>query len=232
LEVFHFFSVLSFVCTIPIFREINLIAAKPVPALERSLRALITLAICMAVSFSMASPAAAQKEKKKKKDASASDDAHIKLPMPDEQQIDYAISETLGAWQLADIERLHKAYADDAVFVSGVWAPPIFGWSNYLPLYQQQHARTQQVRLDRMNTFIKVSGTVAWACYQWEFSGNVDGQPMTTRGQTTLVFEKRNDRWLIVHNHTSVALPTPGGPTQPAVPAGTPTQPPNKPPTP
>lgn len=209
-----------------------MIAAKPVPALERSLRALITLAICMAVSFSMASPAAAQKEKKKKKDASASDDAHIKLPMPDEQQIDYAISETLGAWQLADIERLHKAYADDAVFVSGVWAPPIFGWSNYLPLYQQQHARTQQVRLDRMNTFIKVSGTVAWACYQWEFSGNVDGQPMTTRGQTTLVFEKRNDRWLIVHNHTSVALPTPGGPTQPAVPAGTPTQPPNKPPTP
>ena len=214
-----------------------MIAAKPVPALERSLRALITLAICVAVSFSIVSPAAAQKEKKKKKDANASDDAHIKLPMPDEQQIDYSISETLGAWQLGDIERLHKAYADDAVFVSGVWAPPIFGWANYLPQYQQQHARTQQVRLDRLNTFIKVSGTAAWACYQWEFSGSVDGQPMTTRGQTTLVFEKRNDRWLIVHNHTSVALPTPGSPAQPTVPAGspvqqgTPTQPPSKPPT-
>ena len=209
-----------------------MIAAKPVPALERSLRALITLAICIAVSFSMASPAAAQKEKKKKKDANASDDAHIKLPMPDEQQIDYAISEMLGAWQLGDIERLHKAYADDAVFVSGVWAPPIFGWTNYLPLYQQQHARTQQVRLDRVNTFIKASGTVAWACYQWDFSGSVDGQPMTTRGQTTLVFEKRSDRWSIVHNHTSVALPTPGSPAQPAVPAGAPAPQSNKPPTP
>ena len=210
-------------------------AATPVPAFERSLRALITLAICVAVSFSLASPAAAQKEKKKKKDANASDDAHLKLPMPDEQQIDYAISELLGAWQLGDIERLHKAYADDAVFVSGVWAPPIFGWTNYLPLYQQQHARTQQVRLDRMNTFIKVSGTVAWACYQWEFSGSVDGQPMTTRGQTTLVFGKSSDRWLIVHNHTSVALPTPGNPAQPAVPPaqqGTPSQQPSKPPTP
>ena len=209
-----------------------MIAAKPVPVFERSLRALITLAICVAVSFSMASPAAAQKEKKKKKDANASDDAHIKLPMPDEQQIDYAISELLGAWQLGDIERLHKGYADDAVFVSGVWAPPIFGWTNYLPLYQQQHARTQQVRLDRMNTFIKVSGTVAWASYQWEFSGSVDGQPMTTRGQTTLVFEKRTDRWLIVHNHTSGAFPTSSNPAQPAVPAGTPTQPPTKPPAP
>jgi ketosteroid isomerase-like protein len=207
-----------------------LIAAKPVPAFERSLRALFTFAICIAVFFSMASPAAAQKEKKKKKDANASDDAHIKLPMPDEQQIDYAISEMLGAWQLGDIDRLHKGYADDAVFVSAVWAPPIFGWSNYLPLYQQQHARTQQVRLDRINTFIKVSGAVAWACYQWDFSGTVDGQPMTTRGQTTLVFEKRSDRWLIVHNHTSVALPTPGNTVQPAGPAGTPTQQPSKPP--
>jgi ketosteroid isomerase-like protein len=202
-----------------------------VPASRRSLRALSTLAICLIVFFSMASSACAQKDKKKKKDATASDDAHIKLPMPDEQQIDYSISEMLGAWQLSDIDRLHKAYADDAVFVSGVWAPPIFGWSNYLPLYQQQHARTQQVRLDRMNTFIKVSGAVAWACYQWDFSGTVDGQPMTTRGQTTLVFEKRSDRWLIVHNHTSVALPTPGSPAQPAIPASTPTQQPSKPPT-
>jgi len=202
-----------------------------VPASTRSLRVLFTLAICLVVFCSMASPAFAQKDKKKKKDANASDDAHIKLPMPDEQQIDYAISEMLGAWQLGDIDRLHKAYADDAVFVSGVWAPPIFGWSNYLPLYQQQHARTQQVRLDRVNTFIKVSGAVAWACYQWDFSGTVDGQPMTTRGQTTLVFEKRSDRWLIMHNHTSVALPTPGSPTQPAIPAGTPTPQPGKPPT-
>jgi ketosteroid isomerase-like protein len=208
-----------------------LIAAEPIPAFTRSLRALFTLAICLVVFLSIASPAAAQKDKKKKKDANASEDGHIKLPMPDEQQIDYAISEMLGAWQLGDVDRLHKSYGDDAVFVSGVWAPPIFGWSNYLPLYQQQHARTQQVRLDRINTFIKVSGAVAWACYQWDFSGSVDGQPMTTRGQTTLVFEKRADRWLIVHNHTSVALPTPGGSAQPTVPAGTPTPQPSKPPT-
>src|SRR6266404_4667517 len=122
-------------------------AAEPVPAFTRSLRTLFTLAICLVIFLSMVSSAAAQKEKKKKKDANASDDAHLKLPMPDEQQIDYAISEMLGAWQLGDIDRLHKAarrqasrrwrnrFADDAVFVSGFWAPPIFGWSNYLPLY-------------------------------------------------------------------------------------------------
>ncbi len=92
----------------------------------------------------------------------------------------------------------------------------------------------QQVRLDRTNTYIKVSGTVGWACYQWDFGGTVDGQPMISRGQTTLVMEKRNNRWLIVHNHTSVAQGAPPTTQQPAAnPANAPstTQPDaNKPP--
>ena len=184
----------------------------------------------MAIFFSTPSPAGAQKEKKKKKDANAAADAHTTLPMGDEQQIDYKISEMLGAWQLGDVDRLHQDYADDAVFVSGLWAPPVFGWANYLPLYQQQRARMQQVRMDRLNTFIKVSGAVGWACYQWDFGGTVDGLAMTTRGQTTLVLEKRNDHWVIVHNHTSVAQAAPTTTSQPPVPANTPSQP-GKPPT-
>jgi ketosteroid isomerase-like protein len=209
-------------------------AAKPVRAPARSLRALLMLAICTVIFLSITSPAAAQKEKKKK---SAPVDTHTTIPMPDEQQIDYNISQMLGAWQLGDIDRLRQIYADDVVFVSGgLWAPPVFGWSNFLPLYQQQRARTQQVRLDRVNTYIKVSGAAAWACYQWDFGGTVDGQPMTARGQTTLVFEKRNEHWLIVHNHTSVSQPAPPTttqPQQPVVPANTQqTQPqPSKPPT-
>jgi len=202
-------------------------AERPAVAAARSLRAFFTVTVCIAIFLSMISPAAAQKDKKKKKDSSTPADTHTTIPMSDEQQIDYNISEMLGAWQVGDTDRLHRAYADDAVFVSGIWAPPIFGWSNYLPLYQQQRARTQQVRLDRVDTFIKVSGAVGWACYQWDFSGVVDGQPMTSRGQTTLVFEKRNERWLIVHNHTSVAqaaATTTAQPQQPTAPASTPPQ--------
>jgi ketosteroid isomerase-like protein len=198
-------------------------AERPAVAAARSLRAILTVTISLVIFFSMVSPAAAQKDKKKKKDPAPAD-THTTIPMSDEQQIDYNISQMLGAWQVGDTDRLHQAYADDAVFVSGVWAPPVFGWSNYLPLYQQQRARTQQVRLDRVNTYIKVNGAVGWACYQWDFSGVVDGQPMTSRGQTTLMFEKRNDRWLIVHNHTSVAQGEPAStaqPQQPTPPAST-----------
>jgi ketosteroid isomerase-like protein len=98
--------------------------------------------------------------------------------------------------------------------VNGSWAPPVFGWTTYLAAYQQQRAHMQQVRMDRINTYSKVTGNSAWACYQWDFSAVVDGQPTQARGQTTLVLEKRTDHWVIVLNHTS--LSTAAQPVQPA----------------
>jgi ketosteroid isomerase-like protein len=187
-------------------------------------RALAWLFLGAALLLACGSPAAAQK--KKKSDPPATDSGPV-VPMGDEQAIDYTISEMIGAWQLGDVERMHKDYADDVSIVNGIWAPPVFTWANYVPIYQAQRARMQQVRMDRSNTYIKLNGNFAWACYQWDFAGMVDGQPSAARGQTTLLFEKRNGHWLIVHNHTSVAQGA-----QPTAPANTPqvAQPqPNKP---
>jgi uncharacterized protein (TIGR02246 family) len=193
-------------------------------------RTVLSLVLCGTLMLVAVAPAAAQKDKKRKNETPPPATSNPSLlPMSDEQQIDYMISTMLGAWQIGDVDKLHQAYADDVTIVNGVWAPPVIGWTNFVALYQQQRARMQQVRLDRTNTFLKVDGTVAWACYQWEFTGTVDGQPMRSVGQTTLVMEKRNGRWVIVHNHTSlVPSPQPGVPTTPgnAPPA---TQPPSRP---
>jgi ketosteroid isomerase-like protein len=180
----------------------------------RTARTAVSLFLGAVLLLACAAPAGAQK--KKKGEPSPTDNKPV-VPMGDEQQIDYMISEMLGAWQLGDIERLRKAYADDVSIVNGIWAPPVFTWTNYLAVFQQQHARMQQVRMDRSNTYIKLSGNFGWACYQWDFSAVVDGQPSAARGQTTLIVEKRNDRWVIVHNHTSLP-PT----AQPIPPANTP----------
>jgi len=157
-----------------------------------------------------AAAAGAQNDKKKKKknDTPAADTAGTIIPLSDEQQIDYMISETLGAWQLGDTERMHKNYVDDVSVVNGGWAPPIIGWGNYEMLFKQQRSAMQQVRLDRSNTYIKVNGATAWACYQWEFSAVVNGTPSAARGQTTYVLVKKDARWLIAHDHTSVVQST------------------------
>jgi len=190
-------------------------------------RRIVLFLLASAISLTCVSLAAAQKEKKKKPDTSQStDSSKMLVPMTDEQQIDYTLSEMLGAWQLGDVEKLHKDYADDVVVVNGSWAPPVFGWNNYLAVYQQQYARMERVRMDRSNTYIKVSGTVGWACYQWDFEAIVDGQPMQSQGQTSVVLEKRNNHWVIALNHTSLT-PKPPQVAPASVPSGQ--QPPAKP---
>jgi ketosteroid isomerase-like protein len=211
------------------FRELTLITLKEMRKMKYTMRPM-TVPACRAVLGFLLSAAlllglagfaaAQQKDKKNKKDAAAADKTHVTM-MTDEQQVDYQISSMLGAWQIGDAQKLHESYADDVMVVSGAWGPPIVGWANYAPLYQQQRGRMTQVRMDRSNTYIKVAGTFAWACYQWDFSATIDGQASGSQGQTTLIFEKRNDRWLIVHNHTSVvqakaATPTAPGNTPPA----------------
>ena len=177
------------------------------PIGSRACRAALALGLCVIVLLGAAGQASAQqKDKKNKKDAmpAAADNTHV-VAMSDEQQIDYLVSSMLGAWQVGDVDKLHQAYADDVTIVAGPYIPPVVGWSNYLPLYQQQRARMQQVRMDRSNTLVKVNGTCGWATFQWDFSATVDGQPSVSQGHTTLVMEKRNGKWLITLNHTSVA---------------------------
>ncbi len=170
----------------------------------RTAHNVILLLLVSALSLICVSPAAAQK-KKKSDPPPSTDSSKMLVSLTDEQQIDYTLSEMLGAWQLGDIEKLHKDYGDDVAIVNGSWAPPILGWTNYLAVFQQQRTRMQQVRMDRSNTYIKVSGTVGWACYQWDFEAVVDGQQAESQGQTTVVLEKRNNHWVIVLNHTSLA---------------------------
>lgn len=185
---------------------------------------LFLFSLFLLLTLSLASTASAQKKKKK-------NDANPNPPpagiLTDEQRIDNAIGEMLGAWQLGDIEKLHAHYADDVDVVNGMWAPPVVGWPNYLISYQSQRARAQQVRLDRSNTLIRVahSGNVAWASYQWEFTAVVDGVPTSAFGHTTLVFEKRNDNWLIVHNHTSLVQASQAAAPAAQPPAATPPKP-------
>ncbi len=144
--------------------------------------------------------------------------------LPDSQAIDQLISEMLGAWQIGDVDLMHKHYSDDVTMVSGAWEQPLFGWNNYVKAYQAQRARVQAGRMDRINTYTKVMGDTAWSTYQWEFAGQVDGKPSDILGHTTLVLEKRNGAWIIVMNHTSVVststptAPAAVDPTKPSVP--------------
>lgn len=186
--------------------------ARSNPHVYKSVRAIALLSAAFLLIF--AAPSHAQKNKKDKNPAAAQ---NTNADTPENHVIDVAVSEMLALWQIGDAEKMHKYYADDVLVVSGTWEPPIYTWANYLPAYKVQHARMGPIRFDRSNTAIKVKDNCAWATYQWELSGTVDGAKMAARGDTTLVFEKRAGVWLIVLNHTSI---TPDGPSAPAQKSG------------
>jgi ketosteroid isomerase-like protein len=175
-----------------------------------------SLVIAAALGLSIPTVAAAQKAKKPKKDDPSSQPAPA-IPTSDVQDIDRSIGEMLGAFQIGDVELMHKHYADNATFVSGGFEPLVMGWQNYVARYQSQRAAFQGMQLIRRNTYIYTHGDVAWASYQWEFDAMFNGQPYSLQGQTTLVFNRVGNDWLIVHNHTSQVVSA-GTPTQQSAP--------------
>jgi len=195
---------------------------------------LVLLAACLA-----AQPALGQKKKKDNKDAAKEAAAKEKednapvIPLQqlsDNEQIDRALNEIIAGWQIGETELMQKHYSPDAIFVSGAFEPPVIGWTNYLQVYQAQRQRMSNVTMERSNTLIRVKGTSAVANYQWRFSASVDGNSMWARGHSTLVWEKREGHWVVLHNHTS--LVDQGVPKPPATPAGVPAPAPAKPPSP
>jgi ketosteroid isomerase-like protein len=157
-------------------------------------------------------------DQKNKKNKNANPPAATPSPStPDTDQIDHDIGEMLAAFELGKVDMLHKYYSDNVTMVSGEYAPPIIGWAAYAPLFQKQWAMFQSMQLNRRNTLIFTHGDFAWATYQWQFDSSLNGQAYSRHGQTTLVFNKVGDSWLIVHNHTSVIDPEQA---QQAAPAG------------
>ncbi|MGD0303214.1 MAG: nuclear transport factor 2 family protein [Candidatus Acidiferrales bacterium] len=160
-----------------------------------------------------------------------------KLPMSPGDELDNDIGQMLGALQVGNVDAMHKYYADNATFVSSTYAPPIVGFETWAAGYQRQRAGFSGMQIVRRNTVIFPHGDVAWATYQWEFSGlQTSGAPYSAKGQTTLVFNRVGNNWMIVHNHTSVDCGSisdagpPAPPTQPpSGPAGAAAPPPSQP---
>jgi len=177
----------------------------------------------------LSTPAFAQK---KNKNAGKDDGSSLPMPpIPVPDELDHNIGEMLGAWQVGDVEAMHKYYDDNVTVVAGTYEPPIVGWANYAAAYQKMHARIQEMQFVRRNTFIYNRGDMAWAMYQWEFYGMVDRvRTNIVHGQTTLVFSKTGDRWLIVHNHTSEICDDAAAAAPGATPGAPPSAPPKPPP--
>jgi ketosteroid isomerase-like protein len=58
------------------------------------------------------------------------------------------------------------------------------------------------------NLAITVSGDTAWAVFDWTFTAKLaNGQPISSKGWESHVYQKTDGRWVIAHLHYSVPPP-------------------------
>jgi ketosteroid isomerase-like protein len=61
--------------------------------------------------------------------------------------------------------------------------------------------RARGVHTEMHQPTVTVRGDVAWITYYWSDRGEVDGRRTASRGKSTRIFVRENDRWLCIHGH-------------------------------
>ena len=62
-------------------------------------------------------------------------------------------------------------------------------------------ARSENFHTDMHQPKVTIVGEVAWITYYWSDYGLVDGENYSSRGKSTRIFVKEEEKWLCIHGH-------------------------------
>ena len=121
------------------------------------------------------------------------------------------IDKSATAWSSLNPDNAAALYAKDADLVYYDLAPLKYtGWSEYDKGVRQVFAGFETLMLTP-GSDLKVSraGKVAWTTVTYHAAVKMKGTatPMELDARQTLIWEKRDGKWLIVHEHISAPLP-------------------------
>lgn len=107
-----------------------------------------------------------------------------------------------------DMEAYSKNVAHDAAMMNfGGFGDPISGWAALQDVMEQQNAALSETHIEvkDLNIHVSPDGKLAWATCLWTLSAKMGEDPITLPLRCTWVLEKREDTWVIVHFHKSMA---------------------------
>ena len=107
-----------------------------------------------------------------------------------------------------DMDLYAKNVAHDPKMVNfGGFGDPIVGWDALKKVMEGQNEALSETKITVTDLVIYVSetGTLAWATCLWNLKAIMGESPMELPIRCTWVLEKRDNRWVIVHFHKSMA---------------------------
>ena len=60
---------------------------------------------------------------------------------------------------------------------------------------------SSNIHTEMIDPIVTINGDVAWIVYYWKDQGTTNGADFSSRGKSTRIFVKENDRWLCIHGH-------------------------------
>ena len=125
----------------------------------------------------------------------------------DAQDVRATILKSAAGWSTLNPDNNDPIYtsSDRAVFFD-VAPMQYVGWAAYKEGFRKGFAGFKDMKL-ALNDDLAVhrAGNLAWATTTWKLDGHLkDGKDVHLEGRTTLLLEKQNGKWVIVHEHYSV----------------------------
>lgn len=115
-----------------------------------------------------------------------------------------------AAWSTLNPENAAAFYAKDSTLVFYDLAPLKYnGWAEYEKGVRSLFAGFETLTLKSKDD-LKVSrhGDVTWTTVTFTISAKLkNGTSFTSDGRHTAIWEKRGNKWVIVHEHVSAPLP-------------------------
>jgi ketosteroid isomerase-like protein len=115
------------------------------------------------------------------------------------------------AWSSTDASGVAQYYAQEPGHVYYDITPMKYnGWQEYAAGYNKLMANYSSVKfILGPDAQAHQHGNLAWSTTTWRAELVKGGTKETLEGRWTAIFERRGDKWIIVHDHFSVPLPPP-----------------------
>jgi len=135
----------------------------------------------------------------------------------EEERVRAALMQSAAGFEKGDMAVLNKVWANDesvTVFESG---HANYGWADYRDHHLMPEMKEMKnTKYTLSDIKVKMAGTTAWATFKYAISADVGTRHIDGGGLGTAILEKREDRWQIVHWHSSAPRRAPVPAASPA----------------
>jgi len=126
-----------------------------------------------------------------------------RAPEADSTNVRLVMEAAARAYESGDIAALDSLFSDSLTVFDDIRVSS--GRVAYIDDYLAPQIDTlgdRQLRLQ--DIVVKLARSAAWATFRFVRSGTRDGEEIETRGVGTMILQRSQNRWQIVHIHTSV----------------------------